>query len=111
MNKEEVLKKFQKENGRKDEREKYIDDKSEVFATIITCITILILIITGVARKTDILGYITVLFAGVFGEFVVKTKHNKSFGNICALIIFGILFITCLVECIIGHSFIIGINL
>lgn len=111
MDKEEIMKKIKINNKGKDEREKYIDDKSEVFATIITSITILILIITSVVRKTDILGYITVLFAGVFGEFVVKTKHNKSFGNICVLIIFGILFITCLVECIIGHSFTIDINL
>jgi len=111
MDKEEIIKKIKNDNKRKDEREKFIDGKSEIYASIVICISLLILIITSVVRKTDILGFLTLIFSGVFGEFIGKVKYNKNFNNISSAIVFGILFVFCLIEFLKGNSFIIDINL
>lgn len=111
MDKEEIMKKIRIDNKRKDEREKFIDGKSELYATIVTCISLLTLIIASVLRKTDILGFLTLIIAGVFGEFIGKVKHNKNLNNISFVIVFGILFVFCLIEFLKGNSFIIDISL
>ncbi len=111
MDKEEIMKRIKIDNKRKDEREKFIDCKSELYATIVTCMTLLILIIASVVRKTDILGFFTLIFGGIFGEFIGKVKYNKNFNNISFVIIFGILFAFCLINFLMGNSFIIDINL
>ena len=111
MNREDIIKKSQIENKGKDEREKFIDGRAEVYATIITSITLIVLIISSVIRKTDLLGLLTVLFAGVMGEFIGKAKHNRNFNNISSVVIFGILFVYCLIKFLIGNSFVIEFNL
>lgn len=111
MDKEEMKKKIQMDNKGRDEREKYIDNKSEVYASIVVIITLLILIVTSVIRKTDILGYITIVFAGVFGEVMTKFIYGKKIGYLIGTLISGIIFIICLVCSIMGQSFIIDINM
>ena len=110
MNKEEILKRSKQENKNKDERDIFYERKAETYATIISACTIVILIISGFWHKTNIFPYLTLLFAGIFGETLGLFLKKKSISNIISLVITALIFLFFLIKAFNGFELIIGLG-
>lgn len=107
MNRDEILKASREENRDGDERERYIEMRSELAAVMAMVITLVVLIIISIIRGRDIMPLVCVMSAGGAGEMIGKYVNNHNVITLVGGIIFTVLLAVTLISCMCGQTFIV----
>lgn len=110
MKKEEILAMSRNENGKGDERDKFFETKSEIYATIIASLTTIIVLIVNVINGRDILGTLVLLLGGALGECIGRVQKRKSVSVVTISCLLAICYIYLLIRIITGFTFTIHFN-